>query len=509
MTTALLGPSKPSTQPRPPHSDLRPTGGGGGVTRRPVQPAAVRDWPRTTRIGPWAVALFIGMLWLLPFNSISMHVQLPFELKLDRIVLPFVVVAWVLSLFMADKRRRSQLTPVHIAVGTFIAVEFMTDILNITVINRELLVNQALKTLVLLSSYAIFFVIVASVVRPSEVRVFIKFMLILASIAGLGALVEYQFRYNVFYQLTGSLLPKALFSIPPFDPNAVDELGRRMTMGPSGQPLELTTMMCLALPFALVGVMWAKERKEKIWYGLAACIMLSAGVASFRKSAFITPFAVCVVLFALSPRRAIRLLPGLPIVFVAIHLMAPGAIGSVFKELFGGQVGSVGTTTHRVAAYEFVRPYLWTNPAFGIGYGTYGANVNRIFDSQVLDTILDSGIVGLLTYLGMILTSLFTAVSIVRRHSRNSEVARMATALGAAAVAFFVSSFLYDAVGFPHGPYIFLAITGLIAVLYRGQSGNELPARALVPEEPPSPLSLSRLIRRKSTRALSVNLMPK
>lgn len=422
------------------------------------------DWPHTRRVAPWAVAAFIAMLWLVPFNTISLRISLPFELQLDRIVLPFVVIAWGLSLVMADQRKeRTRLTPVHIAVGTFVVAEVLSDVLNLTVINRELMVATALKALILLSAYALFFVIVAGTVRPTEVRAYVKYMLVLAVICAAGALVEYQLHYNVFYQLAKSLLPSSLFNVQTFDPNAVDELGRRMTMGPSQQPLELTTMVSLALPLALTGIMYARVRREKILYGLAACLFLSAGVASFRKSAFITPVLVILTLVVLSPRRALRLLPGVPVVIVAVHVLAPGAIGSVFAELFGGQVATVGTTQHRMAAYEFVRPYVWTDPAFGIGYGTYNANLNRIFDSQVLDTLLDAGFVGLLAYLGMMVTALWTAWGIMRRHGK--QVQRLALALGGGAVAFLVSSFLYDAIGFPHGPYIFLTYAGLIAVL--------------------------------------------
>ena len=56
------------------------------------------DWPRTTRVMPWLIAGFTVLLWLVPFNVIQLSVSLPFDLKLDRLVLPFVFGLWLLTL---------------------------------------------------------------------------------------------------------------------------------------------------------------------------------------------------------------------------------------------------------------------------------------------------------------------------------------------------------------------------------------------------------------------------
>ena len=56
------------------------------------------DWPNTTRVLPWMLAAFIAILWLTPFNTISLSASLPFDLKLDRLVLPFILLAGSSSL---------------------------------------------------------------------------------------------------------------------------------------------------------------------------------------------------------------------------------------------------------------------------------------------------------------------------------------------------------------------------------------------------------------------------
>jgi hypothetical protein len=314
------------------------------------------------------------------------------------------------------------------------------------------------------------FVIVASVVRRSEVGAFVKYSLILAVICGIGALWEYHFHYNPFYQWAHQLLPSSLFSVPIPNASAVDELGRKLTLGPAEAGLELAAMLALALPIALVGAMQSKGRRDRILYAVAVTVLLAAGFATFKKSSLVTPVVVIATLAVFRPRTVLRLVPIMVVLFLAVHVLAPGAISGVTQQLSGSKLGSVDTTVHRSSAYDAVRPLVWTRPAFGQGYGSYEANINYILDSQILTSAIETGIVGVVAYLAMMLTVLATARPMFRDRLRNDDQAKLALALGVGAVAFFTSSFLYDAMAFPHGPYIFLVFAGLVAVLWGGSN---------------------------------------
>ena len=61
------------------------------------------DWPRTTRVLPWSLAVFMAMLWLVPFNVIQLSASLPIDLKFDRLFLPFVVVLWALMVAVGGR----------------------------------------------------------------------------------------------------------------------------------------------------------------------------------------------------------------------------------------------------------------------------------------------------------------------------------------------------------------------------------------------------------------------
>jgi hypothetical protein len=410
------------------------------------------------------IAAFIAMLWLVPFDTNSMTAQLPFELKFDRIVLPFVVIVWCLALAIGGRAApRLRWTPVHVAVGTYVAVSFLSVILNITWLNRALLLQTSLKQLLLLCSYGTLFVIVASSVRPSEVRTFVKYSLVLAVLCGLGSLWQFHFHYDVFYQWAHNLLPSGIFRSPLPDASAVDELGRPVLLGPAEAPLELATMAALALPIALVGVMRSERWRPRILYAAAACVLLAAGFATYRKSSLVLPVVLILTLALYRPRQVLRLAPIAVVLFVLVHLLAPGALTGVLAQLQGSKLSSVGTTVHRTSGYDAIRPLVWSGPAFGQGYGSYNANVLRILDSQVLMSAIETGVVGLLAYLTMMLTTLGTARRLFRKCK--TESAWLALALGASAIVFLAASFLYDTMSFPHGPYIFLTFAAFVAVL--------------------------------------------
>ena len=97
------------------------------------------DWPRTTRVLPWMIAGFVAMLWLVPFNQIEVAASLPIDLKLDRLVLPFVFVLWVFAL-AAGGRHGPQLrfSGVHAGLAAFAAVACLSVVLDAPYLNQIL-----------------------------------------------------------------------------------------------------------------------------------------------------------------------------------------------------------------------------------------------------------------------------------------------------------------------------------------------------------------------------------
>jgi O-antigen ligase len=413
------------------------------------------------------VAVFIALVWLVPVDQISLTVSLPFDLHFDRIVLPFILLAWGLAIARGGALApRVRLTPIHLAIGAYLLLAFLSVVVNAGSLNQNLALNDSIKGLLLLTSYGAFFLVAASVIRPSEVDAFLKYSVGLAVVCAIGLLVEYRLQYNAFYTLSGNIFPSSIFHIVMKPVGGFDELGRVNIIGPANVGLEVAAMLSMALPATLVGLMYAARRRTQLLYGLFACIILAAGMATYKKSAIVAPAIDFVVLGLFFRWRLLRLVPVLVILVGAVHVLAPGAIGSVTQQFTGGRLTAVGTTVHRLDGYDAIRPIVWSHPLLGEGIGGYNALENRILDNEILDEAITMGVLGVMAYVAMSVSVAWTALRLVVG-ARDSKYGPAAIAGACAGICFLTVSFLYDSMSYPHTPYIFLSFAALVAVVAR------------------------------------------
>jgi hypothetical protein len=434
------------------------------ASRRFRLPAGGGDWPHTTRLLPWLLAAFMAVVWLVPFNTIQLSASLPVDLKFDRLILPFIVGLWVLALAAGGRGApRVRLTAIHVALALFVALACLSLVLDARYLNQTLELDRGIKKLTLLLSYLSLFVMLASVVRRSEVRPFLTYTLILACLCALGTVWEYRFHYNAFYTWSAQLLP-GIFDVGTAEPTGVDEIGRRLVRGPGEVPLEAVAMFTMALPIALVGVLRSARARERILYGLAACLLLAAAVSTYRKSAFLAPIAVILTLACFERRRLLRLAPLGVVGLAAIHALSPGALGSIAVQLHSNRLG-VATISDRASDYDAVRPDVWSHLAFGRGFGTYDHTSYRILDMELLHSLVVGGVLGLLAYVAIAVAVIAVARRVIA--SRDGDAATAALVAAAAAIGFLAVSTLFDVMSFPHCPYIFLFLAGFLAVVAR------------------------------------------
>jgi hypothetical protein len=446
------------------HLHRRVTAGAPARVRRPSSVTAVADddWPHTSRLLPWMLAVFLALLWLVPFNEIQLSASLPIDLKLDRLVLPFVAAIWVLAWVGGGAAApRVRFTWIHAAVAAFVTCAFLSVVLDARYLDHTLELDQSFKRLPLLVAYVSLFFIAASTVRRSEVRAFLTFTLGLAATCAVGMLWEYRFDQNLFYDVSDALLP-GIFSVGAVDPAAVDEIGRRVVRGPAAVPLEAVAMLSMALPIGLVWLMQARTRGRRTLIAIAVCLLLAAMIATYRKSALLIPASVVLTLAYFRRRELLRLAPLALVLVLTIHVLAPGALGATVSQLDVGRLG-VATVSDRAVDYDAVRPDVWSHLLLGRGWGTYDFVDYRILDSEILQRTIEMGVLGLVAYLLMGVSVIATARGVIA--SRDRQWAGLALVGAAAAVAFLIASTLFDIVSFPHDTYIFLYMAGLVAVV--------------------------------------------
>jgi uncharacterized membrane protein len=439
------------------------------------------DWPHTKRVLPWALAGFMAMIFLVPFQSID----LTGGANLDRPLLVALALLWICTLMLVRgaARPRVRFTSVHFAALGFFALCCIGIAINGATLANMDEIGLTAKKLALLFSYILFFLIVASTVRPREVPRFVALMVGLGAVMAIATIVEYRTHYNVFYSLWGKVLPIEL----PSELDTPDSIGRLNVLGPTDQPLELAALLAMVLPFALMGTIEAATKRRKVLYAIAVGLLLAAGVATSRKTSLVAPAAGILLLAVYRPRTIIRSLLGLGLVLgVLVHVTSPGALGSVLEQLEPGHVNTVATTTDRVARYDAVRPDILSHLLIGRGYGSYDPHKYRILDNEYLGVLIAVGLLGLVAYIAILLA----IMRLAHRTIRGPDPRRSALALAALASVgvILVASALFDVFSFPHVPYLLFFVGGMIVAL-RNASPAAAPAgeAARVRSRPPGP----------------------
>ena len=431
------------------------------------------DWPHTRRLLPWAVAVFLGMLFLMPFESISLP-GLSTLSSPDRIVLIVISILWIASLTTASgpARSRTRVTSIHLVVVVFFGLCCASVALNGITLGNLGELQPVLKKLILLGSFVVFFCLISSVMRPREVPRFATLLVVLASITAIGTIIEYRLHYNPFYSLWSNVLPLH----PPTGFGTRDNLGRLQVLGPTTVPLELAALIAMALPFAVMGLMQAETRRRRVLYALAIALYIAAGLATGRKTAIIGPAIGFLVLLAYRPRAMLRgLLFAIPPLGVLIHVASPGALGSVLNQLMPGAFGSAYTTADRVARYDAIRPDVFSHFFLGRGFESYDPHKYRVLDNEFLQIVIGVGALGLIAYVLIYLTIIRSAHLGTR--SRDPRRAAVALAGTSAITVALVANALFDTLSFAHVPYLVFFIGGMMTALHVPASDLTSPPR--------------------------------
>ena len=459
-----------------------------GMAEPPAPPAGPRpldDWPHTNRLLPWTLAAFITILWLTPFDRIQLSFHTPIDMKLDRLLLPFVFLVWGIAWVSGGHSRpRLRLTWIHAAVGAFIGVAFLSVVIDARYLNQTMELMLSLKKLPLLLSYASVFWIMSTSIRPTEVRAFMKLTGILGVIVGIGIIYEYRLDTNIFSFVMSKVLvhPFVLLGDSSAADN-VDSLGRRGITGPTAAGLEAVAVLAFALPVLVVSLLSARERKPRALYAAGICIIVAASFATGRKSGLLAPLAVLAALVYFRRRELLSLAPVGLVMALAVSILSPGAVHGIIEQFSRPDSGSVATTSDRVSDYDAIRPDVWTHFLFGRGFGSYNHETYRVLDSQILTSTIETGVIGLIAFLLVGAAVILAARRTINR--RESPYASVALMGAACAAAFVVVSALFDELGFPHATYIFLYMAGLVSVVV----GRGVPEDPL-PEALPPPLEL-------------------
>ena len=246
---------------------------------------------------------------------------------------------------------------------------------------------------------------------------------------------------------------------------------------PSGtaiHPLEFGGVLAMTLPLA---VAWSVNNRTlgAIRWTPPVLILIAVALSNSRSAIVCAAVGLVIIVFALDKEARRLALVGLTLVGVGVFLVVPGMMGTVLG-LFTG-ISNDSSAQSRFASYSVASAYAEHSALFGRGLGTFLPRY-RIFDNEYLLLLVEVGIVGLLSALALICTSIWVGIRIAKV-SLDSSNRLMAHSLVASVVAGATSLALFDAFSFPMAPGLLFLLMGLIGSMNGSQAAPSLEARYL------------------------------
>jgi hypothetical protein len=443
----------------------------------------VRDaFPHTRRPLPWALAAFLGLLFLVPVDTTELNVHLPVSSQIDRFAVVLLVLVWIC--FGGDQRAflRTRRSKLYVgAACAFLALAVASLLLDVGRINNIGDLTLAEKRFALLGSFLAVAWFTLTALRFEDVRGFSGYLIGLATLTAIGMLYERHTGYNVFYEWSRTIF-KPIATVAQSPTNIHPEFGtegRVSVVGPTLHGLAATTLLVVVMPFALVRMFDARTRRSWWLNAIAFTLMVAGAAATDRKTALLVPVAVVIYLACYRPRKVLRLAPvGLVVLAGLVHFASPGALGVILEP---GAALSSNSSTHRSGDFSNVAPDVRARPLLGRGFGTLNEDHPtqfRINDNEFLDEIWQVGVIGLLAYMWMILAPVWLARRAIR--GRDPTISSLALAASAGCIAYFVVNALFDALTYPQAPFMFFIVAALTTIAAAGPAGNVQPARERV-----------------------------
>jgi hypothetical protein len=420
--------------------------------------AAVFSWPGA------AVALVV-VICLVPARRFTLPVSLPFAAEPYRLVV-LLLLAIVVAALLLDPAFRWRRLEFGVPVAVYFATQLLSIAVNVPGLVDAGLAPNAVTSLVSLVIICATFVVARQIFR-SRAIVGITLMATVAAGAIVGALatIERVTRVNVFMEVFSAL---PLHRLSEEESLFVKE-GTARAFASAQHPIALAVFLCMLIP---LGVYLARHAgwprspafRELLWMGCTLLIGLGM-IAAVSRTAFVQLAAMIVVGLLLRPRLLPRLaLYGAvaacgallvsarnvltmigelldPQALVESQLTSPGWTGS-------GRLADLGPSLEQAAARPFTGSGLGSRVTMGDGANAF------ILDNQYLSTLLESGAIGVLGMLVLLVVpavrlALFSRVADASLGGvAPTERRDLAAAVAVAIAGYVVALFFFDGFAF-------------------------------------------------------------
>jgi O-antigen ligase/polysaccharide polymerase Wzy-like membrane protein len=433
---------------------------------------SARDWPRTDRLMPWLTALVVATVLVVPIDSETLPVPIPFDARPDRVLLVACFGLWALILAVqapdGPPGTRYRFGAIEVLLLLFTVVATLSIARNVTQLGIDDEASTAVKKLVLLLSYLAFYLLVVGTVRASEVPAFVRLIVVLGAVAAVGTIIEYATGRNLFFTVATWVAPPGT----SFSSSATLTVsgGRPDVTGPARHGLAISTMLAMILPLALVGAVFADSGRDRVLYRLAAVLLFVGCLTTFRRSGVILPFIASSAVIFGGGRRMFPLAAVFVVLLVVTPIVAPGAVAEITSQFSTSNASTQESVEGRTADYPAVIPDVAAEAVTGRGFGSYIARRYRFIDNEYILLAIETGLVGIASYLALLVVSAGMALRTGLR--RAGPASWIGLAVFGSVLAFMAANAFFDALSFPQAPYAFALVVALASIARQAEDGG-------------------------------------
>jgi hypothetical protein len=420
--------------------------------------AAVFSWPGA------ALAL-VAVICLVPARRYTLPVSLPFAAEPYRIVV-VLLLAIVVAALLVDPGFRWRRLEFGGPVAFFFATQLVSIALNVPgLVDLGLAPNAVISLFSLLVICAVF-VVARQIFRS---RAIVRFTVMAAVLCGalVGALatVERVTRRNLFLDFFSALPLQRLSE----EESLFVKEGTARAFATAQHPIALAVFLCLLIPLGVYlarHANWPRHPVSREFFWIGCTMLIGLGmVSAVSRTAFVSLAVMLIVTVALRPkllpklglygavaacgallvsaRNVLSMITELldPQALIESQMTSPGWTGS-------GRLADLGPSLEEAAARPFTGSGLGSRVTMGEGANAF------ILDNQYLSTLLESGALGVL---GMLVLLLVPTIRLARFSRMPAELIGgvapderrdLAAAVAVSIAGYVVALFFFDGFSF-------------------------------------------------------------
>lgn len=433
---------------------LLPPLAAGGILLVAALGYLLRDW-----LLRWTTLLFAiaAIVMFVPVRRYALPIPLPFALEPYRVVIALALLAIAIALWRRTLTRAP--FPFGWAVGAFmlgLAVSFLANVVSLT--QKDLVVGSLGGMLQIAFLLAIAFVVRQLLTSERIVFLLLQFLLWAGVVVAIFAVIERMFKVNYFL-LIGNVLPLTLLR----DESESLRAGAARAYASSQHPIALAVLLCMLIPIAVYFSQYASRPlhpvSRRLVYGFAIAVLFAGMMTAVSRTGIVVLGVMFLLVVLLRPQISILLM----LIALPIGVLGAVLLPSVFESmvlsfididsLIESQYASPGLAGQgRLADLAPAFAEYVQTPFFGTGPGSrivIGAEANAfILDNQVLGTLLESGVVGVLGLAVLMVGPPLVLLWRVFHTTAAPKYALLGFAIAVSMAGYVAAMFFYDAFSF-------------------------------------------------------------